>query len=172
MTLDLDALEKVAQEATPGPWRHEIEPYSGIEAVIVAADDLGLGPGLEVIATVGEAISADGEHIAAFNPETALALIAEVRKQKGLREFEKARADELEAERYGWESLVQKRAEATHRGRAKAAMVERDALQAKLDKVLEVHERVAVNGDHGGVRYICIACERSYPCVTAEGARG
>lgn len=85
MTIDLDALEKLADEATPGSWRTAI--YSR-ERVIVA------GPTFKAFIKVlskppqsnGKecAIQADANaaFIAAANPATIKALIAELKEAK------------------------------------------------------------------------------------------
>lgn len=64
----LDEIEAVAKEATPGPW----EVIGGGEyvtpiGVMVAPDDGGVSP-------------EDATHIATFDPSTTLALVAEVRE--------------------------------------------------------------------------------------------
>ena len=66
--LDLEQLEKVAQEATDGPWKllgggEYVTPIG----VMVAPDDGGVSP-------------EDAVYIATFDPPTALALVARLRE--------------------------------------------------------------------------------------------
>jgi hypothetical protein len=71
-TLDLDALEAIAAAATPGPW----QPYASQPEVSVMCSGKVLAS-IEVRNGFGWR---DMEHIAAFSPTTALALIARVRE--------------------------------------------------------------------------------------------
>lgn len=79
MTLDLDALEKLADEATPGPWTqgpdNRFVPTVGSAAGRVAAlcHDY-ISPAQTV---------ANAAFIAGLNPATAKALIAELRRYRG-----------------------------------------------------------------------------------------
>lgn len=78
MELDLDALERIAQAATPGPWRH-VETAWG-ESVEVDEQQL-------FIESYGVTYAWNGDnaaHIAAFDPPTALALIARVRELEAI----------------------------------------------------------------------------------------
>ncbi len=88
---DLDALERLAKAATPGPWVYDGIAFVGKENVpgkgfqMIADNDRetgclrprGFGAGLP--------LDANGKFIAAANPQTVLALVAEVRR---LREAE------------------------------------------------------------------------------------
>jgi len=71
-TIDLDALERIAKAATPGPW----QPYASQPEVSVMCSGKVLAS-IEVRNGFGWR---DMEHIAAFSPTTALALIARVRE--------------------------------------------------------------------------------------------
>lgn len=84
--LDLDALERVAQAATPGPWiTHEMD------SIFVGNQADGRTSGLwEIVHMSGGALGdltddsaaqhrADAAHIAAFDPPTVLALIEKIR---------------------------------------------------------------------------------------------
>lgn len=109
--LDLDALEKVAQEATPGPW--DADCCSAANMVFAPQGSIGV-----------DSIEADARHIAAFDPPTALALIAELKDHR--RTIRIWKVGEREA-----------RLEA-----------ERNALQAKLDRITAMHVRDAVLRDY------------------------
>jgi len=74
-TLDLDALEAIAAAATPGPW----QPYASQPEVSVMCSGKVLAS-IEVRNGFGWR---DMEHIAAFSPTTAKALIARVRELEG-----------------------------------------------------------------------------------------
>ena len=84
----LDELEKLAGEATPGPWRVEEAPivagyYGGINAadgstIVIATDFVCLECG-EFTGECGIERKEDAAFIAAANPAVVLALIAEVR---------------------------------------------------------------------------------------------
>lgn len=123
MTLDLDALEKVARAATPGPWQSGSARfgYDVTETPYVAPEE-----GFYNVAQMYNAHFAmpDAEHIAAFNPATALALIARVRGLESSRD-----RDALVGLAQAW------------RDRAEAAEADRDALQAKVDAVATIHRR-------------------------------
>lgn len=95
--LDLDALESVANAATPGPWE------AGEEAPEWTASQRVFAPGLgdEQDDTICEAVEfKDATHIAAFDPPTVLALIARVRaaekelRARELHHFEEEQARE------------------------------------------------------------------------------
>ena len=77
--LDLDALEKVARKATPGPWRSGSARfgYDVTETPYVEPEG-----GLYNVAQMYNAHFAmpDARHVATFNPVTALALIARIRE--------------------------------------------------------------------------------------------
>lgn len=69
--LDLDALEAVARAATPGPW-HQGVHYIGAG-----------GEPHDPEVQVGQASAIrDAKHMAAFDPGTALALIARVKEEQ------------------------------------------------------------------------------------------
>lgn len=81
--LDLDALEAIAKSATPGPWTCDKPPK----------DADGWAHGVTIASTYGRQLiyadppggqspAADQRFIAAFNPVTALALIAAARERK------------------------------------------------------------------------------------------
>lgn len=71
MVIDLDAIERVARAATPGPWRwdHEDMTLSGSGGLVACGD--------------GERIhidDEDAEHIAQCSPDVVLALVARIRE--------------------------------------------------------------------------------------------
>lgn len=84
--IDLDALETLAQEATPGPWNYDPED-GGVDRleddegeIVVAGWVIGTfwphgGPTRQLLLE-----PADAEFIAAANPATVLALIADLRR--------------------------------------------------------------------------------------------
>lgn len=79
--LDLDALEAVAQAATPGPWQ-VLDSIHG-DPVVHQVDRAILSGGGVATAFHGEDYGrADAVHIAAFDPPTVLALIAELRDSR------------------------------------------------------------------------------------------
>ena len=103
--LDLDALRKIAEAATDGPWfRHdfsapEIAPSPVAADVTVSCDHPAtitvahMGGGLHGFKSVEQARK-DAAHIAAFDPPTVLALIAKAREAEALRaERDEAVAD-------------------------------------------------------------------------------
>jgi hypothetical protein len=79
-TLDLDELERVAREATPGPWQNGIDDLEGV----VAPDNPGLGnviciPPEPCMYSSREHWDANATYIATFDPPTTLTLIAAAR---------------------------------------------------------------------------------------------
>lgn len=99
--LDLDALAAVAEAATPGPWEYGIDGWT--ETIS------GDGEDWSYVRRVGEneitsqmlhggdldeQTERDHAHIAAFDPPTVLALIAEAREARRLRGEVAALADE------------------------------------------------------------------------------
>ena len=85
-TIDLDALDALARNATPGPWSHDpedgrvdrLEDDEG--EIVVAGQVIGTfwphgGPTRQLLLE-----SADAEYIAAADPSTVLALIADLRR--------------------------------------------------------------------------------------------
>lgn len=73
LTDQLDSWEKVARAASPGPWRPEDEYVFDAQDCMVAE---GRGEGYRISHYDQDANAA---HIAAFNPQTALALIQALR---------------------------------------------------------------------------------------------
>ena len=80
--LNLDALRKIAEAATPGPWRRE--PVKGYcdDNVLTDAPNYQTKPNGNYVASTGLAgghskqnFQNDAAHIAAFDPPTVLALI-------------------------------------------------------------------------------------------------
>lgn len=86
--LDLAALRKVAEAATPGPWRVDDEGYSGGSWVAYLTDGLETGP----IVMAGPGVGShhftrhDAEHIATFDPPTVIALLDEIKRLQALQE--------------------------------------------------------------------------------------
>lgn len=75
---DLDALERLARAATPGPWVSDGCDIKSPNEALWIYDEGGHSEG-------------DARYIAAMNPETTLALIARVRELEGaLRRIERA----------------------------------------------------------------------------------
>ena len=81
---DLDALEKLADEATPGPWKAVGTIYEHMNCEVRGGKK---GEG-QAIAQVWDGPHAfkDGQWIAAANPATIKALIAELKEARGLLE--------------------------------------------------------------------------------------
>lgn len=78
--IGLDELEKIARAATPGPWkRKQLTRWS---KVTVAAE---FTSGVHDISLFNSSSTSheNADHIAAFSPSTALALIAEIKKLRG-----------------------------------------------------------------------------------------
>lgn len=97
--LDLDALEAVAKAATQGKWEAD-----GEERIALGCRCLGCWERVAGVWCVSSAdgvdlaAQADAEHIAAFDPPTALALIARVRELEQKLARERERAVELKKE--------------------------------------------------------------------------
>ena len=68
--MTLDQLSKIAEAATPGPWK---QIGGGIDSTRIETDD-----GIYRIVTGGEKPYEVGEFIATFNPQTVKQLIARV----------------------------------------------------------------------------------------------
>lgn len=87
MTLDLDALEKIAKAATPGPWTCEkprVEQTSGFPAGVAIAATYGRQM-IYASPPGGSFPAADQRHIATFDPPTVRALIEAARERDHLR---------------------------------------------------------------------------------------
>lgn len=81
--IDLDALEKLAREATPGPW--EIEYGTGDDEGEVYGLRARLGERLiETDTGIYPPRRRDAAFIAAANPSTVLALVARVRELEAI----------------------------------------------------------------------------------------
>ena len=81
MTIDLDALEKLADEATPGPWNdsgHSIDDFDA-ECMMRMEWIVNGTPADGEEDAINANYRADAAFIAAANPTTIKALIAEVR---------------------------------------------------------------------------------------------
>lgn len=78
MTIDLDALEKLADEATPGPWAWVGDDLKSVSNSAIVIADLGYD-GMW-IPTEG----ADAAFVAGANPAAIKALIAELREASAL----------------------------------------------------------------------------------------
>lgn len=79
--MDLELLEEIAKTASPGPWCM----YSDN----VDAHDLVSGKTVSAVAYV-ESARRDADYIAAFGPDTGLALITEIRRlQKQIDQLER-----------------------------------------------------------------------------------
>ncbi len=72
--MNIDELEQLAKLATPGPWQ------SGSDWIETTGDDAFDGDLLIRVAMNSRACSGDLQYIAAANPETILAMIAELRE--------------------------------------------------------------------------------------------
>lgn len=89
MTLDLDALEAIAREATPGPWEEgSNRPFSRDLQGIFASHEKRYV--LKADFDQQPENPADANHIATFDPPTVLALITRVREAEAV--IEQARA--------------------------------------------------------------------------------
>lgn len=77
MSLDLDKLESVARDATPGPW--VVEPYNTHDLYGVISTN-SLIPGHHRYDLTDDLTKPNAIHIATFNPETVLQMIAELRR--------------------------------------------------------------------------------------------
>lgn len=70
--LDLDALEKIAREATQGPWEAEADRFGDWR--IASVENIGIGgPDIRLWED-------DATFIATFDPPTCLAMLAELRR--------------------------------------------------------------------------------------------
>lgn len=102
--LDLDALEKVAREATPGDREAWSSIYEGMTAAIVV-------PGCDPLKTIAEVRSHydDAVFLATFDPPTVLRLLAALRAQAELVRVLEGERDEYGeiGERDGYERAVQ-----------------------------------------------------------------
>ncbi len=78
--LDLDAIEARAMAATPGPWE---ERDNSDEGHGVSTVDPG-GRGDDIVCLGTDGIQADIDHIAGMDPTTTLAIVAEVRRLRGI----------------------------------------------------------------------------------------
>lgn len=77
---DLERIEKAAKEATPGNWTW------ADETVLIATDEDGRETA-EITDSYGHiGLSDDAQHIETADPSTVLALVAEVRRLRGLAE--------------------------------------------------------------------------------------
>ncbi len=77
--MNIDELEQLAKLATPGPWQ------SGSDWIETTGDDAFDGDLLIRVAMNSRACSGDLQYIAAANPETILAMIAELREAEKIR---------------------------------------------------------------------------------------
>lgn len=87
--IDLDALEATARAATPGPWMldgmGEDEPEINYWAHrFIGTAEPNESGSHEIIATSEDGHGPNAEHIAAFDPTTALALIARLREAEAV----------------------------------------------------------------------------------------
>ncbi len=96
MTIDLDALEALAKAATPGPW--VMTTQGGIEP----HDYAGLGEDSNSVAQVRH--DRNWEFIAAADPSTVVALIAELRQERERADANEGRWDDAEATSSDWHS--------------------------------------------------------------------
>jgi hypothetical protein len=96
---DLDALEATARAATPGPWEldgmGEDEPEINYWAhLFIGTVNPNESGSHEIIATSEDRHGPNAKHIAAFDPPTALALIARLREAEELIEKIDAEIDQ------------------------------------------------------------------------------
>lgn len=81
---DLDALEKLADEATPGPWRHYshgLPEFSSVQH-LVESESPGVNEGDGLVCVTNAPNNRDAAFIAAANPPTIKALIAELKEAR------------------------------------------------------------------------------------------
>lgn len=93
---DLDRLEQIAKAAAPGPWE-----ACGCRVESASGDPLGL-----IIYDEGGHNEADAAHIAAFNPQTALRLLAEVTRLTTERDALAQQVEALTAQSKVYEDAV------------------------------------------------------------------
>lgn len=107
MNLDLIHLRQLAEAATPGPWR----VCAGGRAPYVAAAAGTPIVDLEITGAQIDFEQADAEHIAAFGPETALALLAVVEAAQRFRQIRLASTDGKQTQRGQRSKLLQEMGE-------------------------------------------------------------
>ena len=90
--LDLDAIEKTAREATPGPWEiYQDDESDGLEIRTALDGDVDSDTGQHIvvggilIAFMGDMLHEDANaaHIASNSPDVTLALVARIRELEG-----------------------------------------------------------------------------------------
>ena len=145
--LDLDAMEAVAQAATPGAWEHVRAPFRDTAGHSIKQES-------KVLALVGwereEPVRApaDAAHIATFDPPTVLALIERLRTAEAERESDRLAISQA---RDNAVAIYRDRAEESDRrerdllateadlwARLAAVEAERDALDGALSAAPEV----------------------------------
>lgn len=117
--VDLAALQALAEEATPGPWR-----YLQADNVFVASAQgalLKFQPRSVGVDITLDDRNANGSFIAAANPETVLWLLAEIARLRAERDAMQRRAEAAEDD---W----------------KAVEAERDMLRLRLDELYSLSE--------------------------------
>lgn len=152
MSIDLDALERIAQAATPGPWdiEYEVEHYDYGPSERWPSTLIGPRrnpPGVLAekygnrINEIAELRDEDAEHIAAFDPPTVLALIARVRELESI-----VNDGGNQAAKY-WRLKSEAEADAARRLRnLEMAVAERDELRAVIAEALAEEERCTDQG--------------------------
>lgn len=100
MTVDIDELERLAKEATPGPWRHcgASDGRCSCGLVWSIAADLPIAAATDGSDDWSKGRWQDQHYIAAANPQVVFDLVAEVRRLRAdLDLSERARATMLRA---------------------------------------------------------------------------
>ena len=165
MTIDTNELRRLAQAATPGPWK--LLPV-GDKSKCFAVADINFLSVLTVVDECGTSFGAvyldgDAKFIAAANPATVSEL---------LDRLEEAEADALEQARLNGMGASR---EAALMAKLEAAEKERDALQAKVEE-MEKQEPVArFNWSKGELEWLRPWNYRTMdkkPLYLAPGAKG
>lgn len=134
--IDLDALEAAARKATPGPWEFSPDDGSALDAdAVVVLDEAG-----DEALTVTAWIEAkDAEFIAAVNPSTVLALVAELRQER-----ERADGAELALQEQWYANDAVLKADLTRvQDALEAVTAERDELRKVTDDAIREAKREA-----------------------------
>lgn len=133
--MELNELRKIAEAATPGPWKAETHcAYTEDKYHAVYSVDAGDSP---VISQLGcgccdvglEVSKPDAAFVAAFNPEAVLALLSRLEQAEQDRDKLRNRLDAMRRQRDGYRNQLRK-------------------AEQQVTRVRELHERipVVVNG--------------------------
>lgn len=156
---DLNYLRKTAQAANDGPWEAKQSLAFPGKKVVGPRDsgDLGKGPIVLMQPLFWDERSArHADHIAAFDPPTALAILDQLETAKREasdweRSFEAERADKYMSD-----------------DDAKAWRLAAEAAESQVAKVLSIHAPNLIDYDEDGRHYMCVGCSANYPCATVR----